>query len=168
MRILNKTPKTHNARHGKGGFTLVELCVVLALLVMLAVGITSFSTLMNGFAAEASEETAFWEENAALKSELRRWIAENDVKEESFYIQNGVLYSTNSAAGQDASFYLAGSALIVNGVQKAEYSAIDGIVFATAEGSRPIMKCTVYYITEYGERKAVDFLFSVRAAGVSS
>ena len=78
MRILNKTPKTHNARHGKGGFTLVELCVVLALLAILAVGITSFSVLMNGFAADASEETAFWEENAALKSELRRWIAQEN------------------------------------------------------------------------------------------
>ena len=70
MRILNKTPKTHNARHGKGGFTLVELCVVLALLAILAVGITSFSVLMNGFAADASEETAFWEENAALKERI--------------------------------------------------------------------------------------------------
>lgn len=168
MRILNKTPKTHNARHGKGGFTLVELCVVLALLAILAVGITSFSVLMNGFAAEASEETAFWEENAALKSELRRWIAENDVNGKSFYIENGVLKSTNTVEGQSAkSIYLAGSALMVNGVQKTEYNAIDGIVFTNHSDGR-LIKCTVYQITESGARNEIDFLFSVRAAQITA
>ena len=165
MRILNKTPKTHNARHGKGGFTLVELCVVLALLAILAVGITSFSVLMNGFAADASEETSFWEENAALKSELRRWIAENDVAGKHFFVEGGVLKSAPTGQTENANtLYLAGSALMVNGVQKAEYSAIDGITFTTADGGRRLIKCTVYYITEDGARKEIDFLFSCRAA----
>ena len=165
MRILNKTPKTHNARHGKGGFTLVELCVVLALLAILAVGITSFSVLMNGFAADASEETAFWEENAALKSELRRWIAENDVAGKHFFVEGGVLKSAPTGQTENANtLYLADSALMVNGVQKAEYSAIDGIAFTTADGGRRLIKCTVYYITEDGARKEIDFLFSCRAA----
>ena len=166
MRILNKTPKTHNARHGKGGFTLVELCVVLALLAILAVGITSFSVLMNGFAADASEETAFWEENAALKSELRRWIAENDVAGKHFFVEGGVLKSAPTGQTENANtLYLAGSALMVNGVQKAEYSAIDGIEFSSGSGFS-VIKCTVYYITEDGARKEIDFLFSCRAATV--
>ena len=170
MRILNKTPKTHNARHGKGGFTLVELCVVLALLAILAVGITSFSVLMNGFAADASEETAFWEENAALKSELRRWIAENDTADRQFYVEDGVLKSTlkNDAPQDVKSVYVAGGVLMVDGTQKAEYSAVDGIVFSTANGGRRLIKCTVYHISENGKRSEIDFLFSFRSASLQS
>ena len=162
MRILNKTPKTHNARHGKGGFTLVELCVVLALLAILTVAISSFSVLMNRYAVDASQETDFWEDNAALKKELRNWIAENDVASRHFFVENGVLKSAPQGQKEGAnSICLVGNALMVNGVNQTEYTAIDGVEFSTTD---TLIKCTVYRITESGERKEIDFLFSCRVA----
>ena len=56
--------------------------------------------------------------------------------------------------------------LTVNGVQKNEYGTIDGVEFTTAEGGRRLIKCTVYYVKENGERKEIDFLFSCRSAAV--
>ena len=162
MRILNKTPKTHNARHGKGGFTLVELCVVLALLAILTAAISSFSVLMNRYAVDASQETDFWEDNAALKKELRNWIAENDVASRHFFVENGVLKSVHKEQTEDVkTLSLSGSTLMVNGMQKAEYNAISGVEFSTTD---TLIKCTVYRITESGERKEIDFLFSCRVA----
>lgn len=165
MRILNKVPKSHNARHGKGGFTLVELCVVLALLAILATAISSFSVLMNRYAVDASQETDFWEDNAALKKELRNWIAENDVKRidgdgmkpNTFAVQNGAL----TVQGTEKSISFAGGALIVDGVQKEGFTAISGVEFSTTDS---LIKCTVYCITENGERKEIDFLFSCHVA----
>ncbi len=157
MRILNKVPKSYNARHGKGGFTLVELCVVLALLAILAAAISSFSVLMNRYAVDASQETDFWEDNAALKKELRNWIAENDVGENTFAVQNGVL----TVQGTEKSISFAGGTLTVDGVQKEGFTAISGVEFSTTDS---LIKCTVYCITESGERKEVDFLFSCRVA----
>lgn len=162
MRILNKVPKSHNARHGKGGFTLVELCVVLALLAILAVAISSFSVLMNRYAVDASQETDFWEDNAALKKELRNWIAENDVKATTFAVQNGALI----VQGTEKSISFAGGALTVDGVQKEGFAAISGVEFSTENYGR-LIKCTAYLTTENGERKEVSFLFSTRAAGIA-
>ena len=167
MRILNKVPKSHNARHGKGGFTLVELCVVLALLAILAAAISSFSVLMNRYAVDASQETDFWEDNAALKKELRNWIAENDVNGKHFFVENGALKSAPNGQTENAnSITVVSKVLTVNGVQKNEYGTIDGVEFTTAEGGRRLIKCTVYYVKENGERKEIDFLFSCRSAAV--
>ena len=160
MRMMNKIPKSHNARHGKGGFTLVELCVVLALLVILAVAISSFSTLMNSYAVEASQETDFWEENATVKKELRRWIAENDTPGNTFAVQNGAL-----TVGEK-SITFADDTLIVNGEAVGSFGAINGIDFTTDNNGR-LIKCTVYRMTEGGERKEVSFLFSTRSAGIA-
>ncbi len=163
MRILNKTPKTHNARHGKGGFTLVELCVVLALLAILTAAISSFSVLMNRYAVDASQETDFWEDNAALKKELRNWIAENDVEGNTFAVQNGAL----TVQDTEKSISFAGGTLTVDGTQKEGFAAISGVEFTTADGGRRLIKCTVFFITENGERKEADFLFSCRVASVA-
>ena len=166
MRILNKVPKSHNARHGKGGFTLVELCVVLALLAILVAGISSFSVLMNSYAVDASQETDFWEDNAALKKELRNWIAENDVAGKHFFVENGVLKSaTRELSENENSICIAEKTLIINGTKKTEYTAIDGVEFSAGSGFS-VIKCTVYYTTNNGTRKEADLLFSCRAASV--
>ena len=173
MRILNKTPKTHNARHGKGGFTLVELCVVLALLAILTVAISSFSVLMNRYAVDASQETDFWEDNAALKKELRNWIAENDVKSINgetvkpniFSVENGNLVVVKQD-GSTESVGFANDVLTVGKKQVEGFAAIDGVVFSCPNDR--LIKCTVYHITESGERKEVSFVFSCRAAMITT
>ena len=168
MRILNKVPKSHNARHGKGGFTLVELCVVLALLAILTVTISSFSVLMNRYAVEASRETDFWEENAAIKAELRRWIAENDTSLNTFVVQDGTLVvKLRETQEVTNTISFAGGVLTVDGAQKEGFAAVDGIDFTTDNNGR-LIKCTVYQITESGARNEIDFLFSVRAAQITA
>lgn len=167
MRILNKIPKSHNARHGKGGFTLVELCVVLALLAILTVTISSFSVLMNRYAVEASRETDFWEDNAAIKAELRRWIAENDTPLNTFAVQDGTLVvKLRETQEVTNTISFAGGVLTVDGAQKEGFAAVDGIDFTTNNNGR-LIKCTVYRMTEGGERKEVSFLFSTRSASIA-
>ncbi len=163
MRIMNKVPKSHNARHGKGGFTLVELCVVLALLAILTAAIASFSVLMNSYAVEASQETDFWEDTATLKSELRKWVAENDVSSNTFSVKNGALTVTpqNGAA---QSVYFSGDTLTLVGNAKGGFAAIDGVAFSCPNDR--LIKCTAFRITESGERKEVSFVFSVRSAKI--
>ena len=52
--------KSHNAKRGKGGFTLAELSVVLALLVIVGTMIISFSALMSGLPRKIRRNTNVW------------------------------------------------------------------------------------------------------------
>ncbi len=91
--------KQNIALRGKGGFTLAELCIVLALVVISSVMIVSFSASMKEFATSSREEYDFIEDCSAVKNELYRWISENDIPEADFTniadkvkISNGSLY----------------------------------------------------------------------------
>ena len=150
--------KPHNAKPGKSGFTLVELCVVLALLAILATMTVSFSVLMNGFAAENKAEYEFLEDHATLKETLGVWAAENDVTGSVFKInEDGTLTVTENGVEQNVSF--ADGVLTLGGEQKAGLDTIDGVIFTAND---KLIKCVTYRIAENGERIEHSFVFSLR------
>lgn len=150
--------KPHNAKPGKSGFTLVELCVVLALLAILTTMIVSFSVLMNGFAAENKAEYDFLEDHAKLKEELCTWAAENDVTGSIFKAnEDGTLSVTENGTEKTVSF--ADGILTLGGEQKAGLDEIDGVIFTAND---KLVKCVTYRIAKNGERIEHSFVFSLR------
>ena len=150
--------KPHSAVFGKGGFTLVELSIVLALSAILVTMVVSFSVLMNGFASENKAEYDFLEDHAVLREELCTWVAENDVTGSIFKANNnGTLSVTGGEALKTARF--AGGVLILGEEQRAGLDDIDGIYF-TSEGK--LIKCTTYRIAENRELIEHSFVFSLR------
>ena len=80
--------KFHSAWEGKGGFTLVELSIVMALLAILATMITTFSVLMNQHTAESKAQNAFLEDCSMLKEQFSKWLAENDSVDAVFEVDS--------------------------------------------------------------------------------
>ena len=147
-----------NAKQGKSGFTLVELCVALALLTILTTMTVSFSVLMNGFAAENKAEYEFIEDHATLKESLCTWVSESDVSGSVFSVSDdGTLTVSENGIEKGVSF--ADGLLTFAGEQKAGLDAIDGVTF-TANGK--LIKCVTYRIAKNGERIENSFVFSLR------
>jgi prepilin-type N-terminal cleavage/methylation domain-containing protein len=156
--------KSHNAKQGKSGFTLVELCVVLALLAILTTMTVSFSVLMNGFAAENKAEYEFLEDHAALKEKLCTWVAENDMSGNVFTVNTDeTLTVTENGTEKNVSF--ADGVLTLGGEQKVAFDAIDGVIFASND---KLIKCVTYRIAENGERIEHSFVFSLRCGTIQN
>ena len=159
-----KVQKSHNVKQGKSGFTLVELCVVLALLAILTTMTVSFSVLMNGFAAENKAEYEFLEDHAALKEKLCTWAAENDVTGNVFTVNTDeTLTVTENGTEKNVSF--ADGVLTLGGEQKVAFDAIDGVIFASND---KLIKCVTYRIAENGERIEHSFVFSLRCGTIQN
>jgi prepilin-type N-terminal cleavage/methylation domain-containing protein len=153
-----KVQKSHNESCGKGGFTLVELCVVLALLAILTTMIVSFSVLMNGFVAENKAEYEFLEDHAMLKERLCTWVAENDVSGSVFAInESGMLTVTENGTERSVSF--AGGVLSLDDEKIKGFDAIDGMSFTSNE---KLIKCVTYRTEKGGQRVENSFVFSLR------
>ena len=76
----NTRVSRHNiAKRGKGGFTLAELCIVMAIVVISSAMVVAFSASMKQFLASNTEEYEFLEDCAAIEEGLYEWIAERDV-----------------------------------------------------------------------------------------
>ena len=160
-----KVQKSHNARHGKSGFTLVELSIVLALLAILTTMFASFSVLMNGFAAENKAEYEFLEDHAILKERLCTWVAENDVSGSVFkanddgtltVTQNGDETSAKSASFKDG-------VLTLGDEERKGLDTIDGMTFTSNE---KLIKCVTYRIGKNGQKIESSFVFSLRCGQI--
>ncbi len=157
-----KAQKLHKENHGKRGFTLVELCVVLALLAILTTMTVSFSVLMNGFAADNKAEYEFLEDHATLKEELCAWVAENDVSGSVFTVaKDGTLNVTENGTEKTVSF--ADGILTLGGEQKAGLDAIDGVTFTA---NAKLIKCVTYRIGKNGKSIESSFVFSLRCGTI--
>jgi len=106
-RRINTLSEHNIAARGKGGFTLAELCIVLAIVAIVSAMIVSFSVSMGDFANSNAEEYDFLEDCAILEEALYKWIAEQDkpganfdeiLPKESIKVQNGTLKIDNNHA----------------------------------------------------------------------
>lgn len=77
--------------HRRGGFTLVELTIVLLLVAILSTMTVSFSTLVSGYAKNNRAEYEFMEQCAKLKEELTLWVSMQDGTDVTFTVQNDSL-----------------------------------------------------------------------------
>lgn len=122
--------KSHNAKRGKGGFTLAELSVVLALLVIVGTMIISFSALMSGFAAENKAQYEYLEDHTALREMLCTWVAENDLPDSVFSVaEDGALTVAGNGGNKIVRF--ADAVLFLGESREAGFDAIDGVSFST-------------------------------------
>lgn len=81
--------------HRRGGFTLVELCVVLVLVAILSTMTVSFSTLVSGYTKNNRAEYEFMEQCAELKEELTLWVSQEDGVGVTFTYDNNQLKANN-------------------------------------------------------------------------
>lgn len=138
-----KMPKLHNDKRGKGGFTIVELCIVMALVALCSAMIVSFAAQMGDFSNSSRDEYAFIEDNTKLKDELSKWIAENDVDGVEFSVKDGNLMKD----GIKASFTVG--------------EAIQSISFEVADKPEgKLIKCTSKSLNG----TEISFVFSLRCA----
>ena len=66
--------KLNNKKSGKGGFTVVELCITLALVALLTTMAVSFSVLMNKFTDESKSKYEFLKDSATIEREFASWV----------------------------------------------------------------------------------------------
>lgn len=141
--INAKSAKRNRAVCGKGGFTLAELCVVLALVAICSAMIVSFAAEMNKFSTSSQESYQFLEDSANLRDELSKWIAENDTA--------GVVFSA-----EDRELTKDGAKLTFTGGENLQ--TIGDIEFETNDS---LIKCTISQKDGDGQ---AQFVFALRCA----
>ena len=148
--------KVNNSARKKGGFTLAELVVALAILAILVTIVASFSVLMGDYARDSGTEYAFLEDVFALKRTVTEWAAEEDRAGAQFLIDNGSL----SINGEEL--------LIENGVLKLGdrfLPALNTIAAITVKGNENgLVKCKAVGVKENGVILESEFVFALRAA----
>ncbi len=78
--MINKImQKLNNKKSGKGGFTVVELCITLALVALLTTMAVSFSVLMNKFTDESKSKYEFLKDSATIEREFTSWVETQSV-----------------------------------------------------------------------------------------
>ena len=146
-----KKPNIHNAKFGKGGFTLVELCVVLALVAIVTTMIVSFSVQMNSFATDSQDDYKFLEDCSTLNTQLYKWIAENDIQSAEFFAEGEKLTVTKE--GESKLFSLG---------EKPQ--TVEDIEFIISENG-DLIKCT---ISQKDGSQKTCYVFALRCADIAT
>ena len=126
----DKITKNNHKKSGKSGFTLVELCIVLAIVAITSVMIVSFSVSMKEFTISNQEEYDFIEDCSAIRNKMYKWIAEMDIPGANFLSLDGKEYSVSEDGTLD-----------FGGRKIDNLNTIDKIDFEV-EGD--LIKCNIY------------------------
>lgn len=123
----------------KHGYTLVELCVVLALVAILSAMVVSFSVLVSGYTRGAGARYDFSQDCAHAKSAITQWILQQDAVDTVFSADAaGALIVTGSGGTQRVHF-AAGELRLGNG----QAVALDGIEEVAFRASGGLVKCVL-------------------------
>ncbi len=151
---------------GKRGYSLVELCIVLALIAVVATAVVSFYRLMSGTLNDTRVAYAYLEDHNALKKKFDEWAAEKDVPGSVFSVsENGKLCIKVSGTDCDVKF-LDGK-LFFGGQYASGFDQISGIEFDVDE-TKTMIKCITYYEYKNGDRVESHFVFSLRCGTISN
>ena len=154
---------------GKRGYSLVELCIVLALIAVVATAVVSFYRLMSGTLNDTRSAYAYLEDHNALKKKFDEWAAEKDVPGSVFFVdKNGKLFirEDGEATGQAVVF---SNGKLVFGRDRSEsgFDQISGIYFK-ADETKTLIKCITYYEYKDGTRMEEQFVFYLRCGTIDS
>ncbi len=151
--MIKKTmQKLNSARRGKKGFTVAELCIVLALVAILTTMFVSFIVLMARFTNDSEYKQEFMKDSAVLKREFCGW-AERQSGETFSVSENGVL----TVDGVQVVF--SDGTLTLDGETSIEDLDTVSSVFFEENGS--LIKCSVH-----GEDVATTFVIYLRTATI--
>lgn len=150
--MIKKTmQKLNNVRFGKKGFTVVELCIVLALVAMLTTMFVSFTVLMDGFADESESKYEFLKDSARIEREFYGWAEQQHGA--TFTIENGVLtVNGTSVTFSDGTLTLDSETSIKN---------LDTVTGVSFEENGSLIKCNIH-----GSRITSTFVIYLRTATI--
>ena len=151
--------KPNKMRRGKGGFTLAELCIVLALVAIVSVMIVSFSTLMGDHTTALDDQYDFLADCAVLESALRIWVAEYDVPGNTFTVDESKKLAISGTTGVE----FRNGALSLGQKKVQGLKTIQKVEFDTNEA---VVKCTVT-AKDGVETTTYSFIFSLRAGALA-
>lgn len=152
-----KHPETPKTLSVKRGFTLVELCVVMAVMAILATMIIAFSVLMKGYAEDSSAQNEFLKDVSDAEGAMVEWLSEEDELGARFAVQNGFLVVNGKAV------LFSGGTLSLGEERVSELSDIDGISFLAND---KLIKCTIFRVVD-DKREERSFVFYPRAAEIA-
>lgn len=152
--------KSHKARLGTGGFTLVEICIVLALLAIVTTVTITFYNLMNGTLKDNRIAYEYLEDHADLKGEFDKWAAEKDTPDSVFSVTaDGKLTVEENGINQTVIF--SEGFLFLGEKRVGTFESVSGISFSMDE-TGTLIKCTTYHTSQNGERVESRFVFMRR------
>ncbi|MBQ6043824.1 MAG: prepilin-type N-terminal cleavage/methylation domain-containing protein [Clostridia bacterium] len=153
------------------GVTLVELCIVLALISVVTVMVTSFTVLTRSYAYKASRENGIRLSLNAIEHAFDTWVSAFDDVKNTFSAYGNTLSVTYDGETECLSFnnenkrftctpgkYELAIDFEVENVESVSFS-IEG-----SNGSVCLIKCEVTYILEDGVEETIAFLRATRAA----
>jgi prepilin-type N-terminal cleavage/methylation domain-containing protein len=147
---------------GKRGYSLVELCIVLALIAVVATAVVSFYRLMSGTLNDTRVAYAYLEDHDALKKKFDEWAAEMDVPGSVFFVSKDGELCIN----ENCNVKFSNGTLFFEGYNyETGFDHISGMTFKVDE-EKKLIKCVTYYEYNGGDRVESHFVFSPRCGTI--
>ena len=150
------------------GVTLVELCIVLALISVVTVMVTSFTVLTRSYAYKASRENGIRLSLNAIEHAFDTWVSAFDDSDNEFSADGSSLKVNDT----DFLVFVNGTKRFTGSTDKYdlaidfEVENIESVSFSIegSNGAVCLIKCEVTYILDDGEEETIAFLRATRAA----
>ena len=144
------------------GSTLVELCVVVAVLAIVSVMTVTFSVFTSNYVKKTQHQYSFMEEVATLKDEMTAWIYSVDEAGIKISVNDGRILASD---GRTVVFDDDVQKVTLDGARGIGTGAVDELKFESFGNG--LIKCTVRGSRGGSEMEQV-FLLSLRCAEISA
>lgn len=168
--------KKPTRKRGSRGFTIVELCIVLALLSIVGLLMTSFMTAFNIYTLQNQNRNDFLEEVSLVRDEMQSWLTNHDINGTTIQVNAdwiGQVGSADQVVFTDGTFIFSysdsqkNSVKTVESIKKITYEVFvytppqDADPGASYESSNRILKCTFTGYDINGNEYSQVMLFSL-------
>ena len=157
--------RTAPSSRARRGSTLLELCIVMAILAIISTMIASFSVLFGGYVSQNESRYLFANEVTDWRQAMEDWIAEVDEAEAMFTVTErriaveDTAYAVEfNAEEKTLTFYSP------KGTSTITAEAVDTLTFSLpdAAGTPAILKCTLGADVVRSKTPAQTFLLTLR------
>jgi type II secretory pathway pseudopilin PulG len=142
------------------GSTLVELCVVVAVLAIVSVMTVTFSVFTSNYVKKTQHQYSFMEEVATLKDEMTAWIYSVDEASIKISVNDGHILASD---GRAVIFNGEAQTVTLDGARVMDTGAVDELTFESFGNG--LIKCTARGSLGDSEMEQV-FLLSLRCAEI--
>ncbi len=158
----------------KKGVTLVELCVVMALIAIIGSSVVTFSALVKRRTDASSQNGAVLEDLSNVEMTLKQWIMHFDNADYTFELEDGgeAIVAKSAKDGSSASRISLNedkTMLVSENRVSLEVSRLLGMKFEIIESAkthRSLIRCTVQYHTANSDDvKSAWLMFATHAQG---